>query len=73
MTVAPLLLVDMKTDQAIVGRAYLFAIGRAHLKPLATLVEAMGEMIAGDAVAPYELEKKLRARYTLLRSEEHHV
>jgi mandelate racemase len=29
-------------------------------------VEAMAEMVKGDAVAPFEIEKKLRARYTLL-------
>jgi mandelate racemase len=64
--IAPLLLVDLKTSGGIVGRSYLFAIARAHLKPLAAVVEAMAEMIKGDAVAPFEIEKKLRARYTLL-------
>jgi mandelate racemase len=66
VSVAPLLLVDLKTSGGIVGRSYLFAISMAHLKPLAAVVEAMGEMIAGDALAPFEIEKKLRARYTLL-------
>ncbi len=66
VSVAPLLLVDLKTDGGIVGRSYLFAISTAHLKPLAAVVEAMAEMIAGDAVAPFEIEKKLRARFTLL-------
>ena len=66
VTGAPLVLVDLETAGGLVGRAYLFAIARAHLAPLAKLVEAMGEMVAGDAVAPFELEKKLRAKYTLL-------
>ena len=66
VSVAPLLLVDMKTDGGIVGRSYLFAISKAHLKPLAAVVEAMNEMLKGDAVAPFEIEKKLRAKYTLL-------
>jgi mandelate racemase len=65
VSVAPLLLVDLKTDGGITGRSYLFAMGKPHLKPIAALVEAMGEMIQGDAVAPFELEKKLRARYAL--------
>jgi mandelate racemase len=64
--IAPLLLVDLKTSGGMVGRSYLFAIARAHLKPLAAVVEAMAEMIKGDAVAPFDIEKKLRARYTLL-------
>jgi len=66
VTTAPLLLVDMKTDAGIVGRSYLFAMSLPHLKPIAAFVEAMGEMVKGDAVAPFELEKKLRARYALL-------
>jgi mandelate racemase len=66
VSVAPLLLVDLKTNGGIVGRSYLFAISRAHLKPLAAVLEAMAEMIAGDAVAPFEIERKLRARHTLL-------
>lgn len=66
VTGAPLVLVDVETTEGVTGRGYLFAINRAHLAPLAKLVEAMGEMVAGDAVAPYELEKKLRAKYTLL-------
>ena len=66
LTVAPLVLVDLETDAGITGRAYLFALGQAHLKPIAALVEAMAGMIAGDEVLPFEIEKKLRAKYTLL-------
>lgn len=66
LTVAALLLVDLHTDEDITGRAYLFGIGAHNLKPIAALVEAMAEMVAGDAVAPADLERKLRAKYTLL-------
>ena len=65
VTVAPLLLVDLRTDAGVTGRSYLFTMSTAHLKPVAAFVEAMGAMIRGDAVAPYELEKKLRAKYAL--------
>jgi mandelate racemase len=64
--VAPLLLIDLQTDGGIVGRSYLFAVGRHNLAPIAKLVEAMAEMLKGDAVAPFDIEKKLRARYALL-------
>jgi len=66
VTMAPLLLVDLETDGGITGRSYLFGIGAPHLKPIAVLLEAMAGMIVGDAVVPFELEKKLRAKYTLL-------
>ena len=66
VSVAPLLLLDLETDQGIVGRSYLFALARHHLPPLAKLVGAMAEMVKGDEVAPFDLERKLRARYALL-------
>jgi len=66
VSVATLLLVDLRTRAGIVGRSYLFSIGKQNLKPIAALVEAMGEIVKGDAVAPFEIERKLRARYALL-------
>jgi len=66
VSVAPLLLVDLKTSGGIVGRAYLFAMAERHLKPIAALLDAMAGLLQGDAVAPFEIEQKLRARYALL-------
>jgi mandelate racemase len=63
---ASLLLIDLETSAGITGRSYLFAFTAAQLKPIAALVEAMGEMIVGDAVAPFEIERKLRQRHRLL-------
>ena len=63
---AALLLIDLETDSGIVGRAYLFGIGKHNLAPIAKLIEAMADMLKGDAVAPFDIERKLRARYTLL-------
>jgi len=66
VSVAPLLLIDLRTNGGITGRAYLFGIGRNALAPIAKLVEAMAEMLKGDPVAPFAIERKLRARHTLL-------
>ena len=66
LTASALLLLDLQTDAGITGRAYLFGIGAHNLKPIAALVEAMAEMVKGDPVAPCDIEKKLRQRYTLL-------
>ncbi len=66
VSVAPLLLIDLQTDGGIVGRSYLFALGKQNLPPIMKLVEAMAEMLKGDALAPFDIEKKLRARHTLL-------
>ncbi len=66
VSVAPLLLIDLQTDGGIVGRSYLFGVGKHNLKAIAALLEAMAEMLNGDAVAPFDIEAKLRKRYTLL-------
>ena len=66
VSAAALLLIDLQSDAGIVGRSYLFGIGRHNLAPIAKLLEAMAEMIKGDELAPLEIERKLRAKYTLL-------
>ena len=66
ISVAPLLLIDLQTDAGIVGRSYLFGLMQQNLKPLAALVELMGDMLKGDPLLPFEIEAKLRKRHTLL-------
>ena len=66
VTIAPMLLLDLATDGGITGRSYLFGINAPHLRPMAELVDAMAAMIKGDALAPFEIERKLRAKFTLL-------
>ncbi len=66
VSAAPLVLIDLQTNAGITGRAYLFSPGKHNLAPIVKLVEAMGEMVKGDEVAPFEIERKLRARYALL-------
>ncbi len=66
VSVAPLVLIDLETDAGVVGRSYLFALGKAHLPPIVELVKAMAAMVEGDEVAPLDIERKLRARYALL-------
>jgi mandelate racemase len=63
---AGLLLIDLHTHEGIVGRSYLFGVGKHNLPAIAKLVDAMAEMLQGDALAPFDIEKKLRSRYALL-------
>lgn len=49
ITQAPLLLIDLRTEQGITGRSYLFGYHAFTLKPLRDLVLAMAAMIKGDA------------------------
>ncbi len=63
---APLVLIDCETDQGVRGHSYLFSITPAALKPLAALVHEMSDMLAGDELVPFEIERKLTQRFTLL-------
>ena len=65
VTEAPLLLIDLATEEGIVGRSYLFGYHAFTLAPLRELVVALGEIVKGDALAPVELDNKMRARMTL--------
>ena len=62
---AALVLIDIETKEGITGSSYLFAFMRSMLKPTVAMVEALAEMISGDAVVPFEIEAKLRKRLTL--------
>ena len=62
---APLLLIDLRTDGGPTGRSYLFGVQPFTLAPMRALVESLGGWVAGDALAPLEIERTLRARLTL--------
>jgi len=63
---APLVLIDVATDQGIAGRAYIFAYTRVTLKPLVELIEAIGGELSGKPVAPFDLMAAMDARFRLL-------
>ncbi len=64
--VAPLVLIDVATNQGITGRSYLFGYTKVALKPLVHLVEEIGRDLLGKPVAPFELMKIMDARFRLL-------
>jgi len=66
VTHAPLVLIDLETDQGITGVGYIFTPAGYAIKPLAAVIEALGEFVKGDPVAPFAIEQKLRKRMTLV-------
>lgn len=66
VTQAPLLLIDLHTEQGVIGRSYLFGYQPFVLKPLYDLVHALGGMIHGSDVAPFDLDRTLRSKVALL-------
>jgi len=63
---AALILIDLETDGGIVGRSYVFGYAPWTVKPIMGCLDALSEMIKGDALAPFDIEAKLRLRLRLL-------
>jgi mandelate racemase len=63
---APLVLMDLETDQGLTGHAYVFCYTPIALKPIADLIEALQPLIQEDAVAPLVLAQKLQGRFRLI-------
>jgi mandelate racemase len=63
---APLLLIDLETDQGITGRSYLFCYLPAAAAAIASLLGEVERAVKGDRVAPVELWAKLSKRFTLI-------
>ncbi|OWT57546.1 enolase C-terminal domain-like protein [Candidimonas nitroreducens] len=66
VTSAPLLLVDLQTQEGVIGRSYLFCYRDSGAKAIAAVLhEAIG-LIQGHAVAPLQVAELLARRYALL-------
>ena len=64
--VAPLVLIDLETEEGTTGRAYIFSYTTFALEPLRRIVENLGKTLEGDVVAPLEIGRKLQAAFGLL-------
>jgi mandelate racemase len=63
---APLVLIDVETDQGITGRAYLFGYSPLTLKPLCTFLHDLTELVVGKPLAPAERASQLALAFRLL-------
>ena len=63
---APLVLIDVTTDQGITGRSYIFAYAKLTLVPLVHLIEELGRDLTGKAIAPFDLMSVMDAKFRLL-------
>jgi mandelate racemase len=66
VTNAPLVLIDVETEEGVVGHAYLFAYVPAACGPLQALIADMSMQLSGDRVAPLANQHKASRRYQLL-------
>jgi mandelate racemase len=63
---APLLLVDLETEEGVAGRAYLFCYVAAAAAAIASLMAEVERVVKGEVVAPTALAAKLQKRFTLI-------
>lgn len=63
---APLVLIDVVTDQGVTGRSYIFAYTKMTLRPLVHLVEEIGRELTGKPIAPFDLMAAMDAKFRLL-------
>jgi mandelate racemase len=59
-------LVDVITDQGVVGHGIVFTYTAAALKPVADLTQNLGPLLEGEELAPAAIEQKLAGRFRLL-------
>ena len=63
---APLLLVDLETEEGVTGRAYQFCYLPAAAPAIAIMLEEVLRTVKGDAMAPADLSAKLAKRFKLI-------
>ena len=63
---APLLLVDVETREGVVGRAYGLGYRPEALGPMVQVLDNLGEVLAGEPVAPSDISAMLERRFRLL-------
>ena len=63
---APLLLIDIATDQGITGRAYLFGYTKVTLRALKALTEDLAPLLVGKPCAPQDRAAECERAFRLL-------
>ena len=63
---APLLLIDLETEEGVTGCSYLFCYMRGAATAMAAMVAELERMVKGERTPPAELWPKLAKRFTLI-------
>jgi mandelate racemase len=66
ITKAPLTLIDLQTEEGIIGRAYLWSYFREAMPAIASILRAVEERVKGERVVPNALWAKLAERFALI-------
>jgi mandelate racemase len=63
---APLILIDLETEEGVTGHSYIFCYTSAAAPPVAHFLNDAVAAIKGDRLAPLEIANKLNNRYRLI-------
>ena len=66
ITKAPLLLIDLETEEGITGRSYVWSYFPAAAHAIAKMLEEVARVVNGERLAPAELWQKLSERFALI-------
>jgi mandelate racemase len=66
MDTAPLVLIDVDTEEAVSGRAYVFCYLPAATAAVEAILSEVAARVTGDRVAPVDLKAKLARHFRLL-------
>jgi mandelate racemase len=66
LTQAPLLLIDLETEEGITGRTYLFGYRPAGARVIALLIEDAVALVKGKPVCPTDIAAMLARRFALI-------
>jgi mandelate racemase len=66
MDTAPIVLVDVETDEGVTGRAYVFCYLPAATAAVESVLREISARVAGDRLAPGDLNAKLARHFRLL-------
>jgi len=66
ITKAPLLLVDVDTEEGVTGRAWLFCYVREAAPAIAKILEEVERVVKGERLAPADLWGRLSRRFALI-------
>ncbi len=63
---APLVLIDLRTNEGVTGTSYVFCYSPIAHGPVAQVVTGLEPLLVGESVAPVALEAKLQRRFLRL-------
>jgi mandelate racemase len=63
---APLLLIDLETEEGVIGRAYLFCYMGTVAPAIARILDEALRLVKGDPIAPLVLASKLARHFKLI-------